>query len=68
LQEVFRSKLSTPLGFIEIESLVQRTRLPSSHMISPLTILLPCDKSHVGEVEEIEQSSRPDIEATWSSS
>jgi hypothetical protein len=68
LQEVFKSKLSTPLEFIGEESLVQRAKLPTSHMICPLTMSLPCDMSHVGEVEGIEESSRPDVEATWSSS
>jgi hypothetical protein len=29
---------------------------------SPLTMSLPCDKSHVGEVDEDEKSLRPEVE------
>ena len=33
---------------------------------SPLTISLPCVLPHVGEVSEEENSSWPEVEATWS--
>jgi hypothetical protein len=61
---VFKSKLSTLLAFIE-KSLVQITILRSSRMISPLAMRIPCEMSHEGEVDDIEQSSRPNVKTTW---
>jgi hypothetical protein len=36
--------------------------------MSPLTMSLPCDKSHVGEVDEDEKSSRLEVEGEQQSS
>jgi hypothetical protein len=65
--DVFKSK----------EEALQRDRDEESSLLStistlqfssPLTISLPRVLLHVGEVEEDDNSSRPEVEATWSSS
>ena len=53
VQDMLKSMEATMQAFLHGgSSIVISTSLP--HMISPLTMSLPCDKLHVGKVEDVE--------------
>jgi hypothetical protein len=64
---VFKSKEETLQCDRDEESSLHNT-IPTLQVSSPLTIFLPCVFPHFGEVDSDEKSSRPEVEATWSSS
>ena len=65
--DVFKSKEGTLQWGKDEESSILSI-VSTLQFFSPLTISLPCVLQHVGEVGEDENSSRPDVEAIWSSS
>jgi hypothetical protein len=65
--DVFKSNEETLQWDRDEESSLLST-ISTLQFSSPLTISLPCVLQHVGEVDEDENSSRPEVEATWSSS
>jgi hypothetical protein len=64
---VFKSKEETLQWDRDKESSLLST-ISTFQFSSPLTISLPRVLLYVGEVEEDENSSRPEVEASWSSS
>jgi hypothetical protein len=65
--DVFKSK-QEPLQWDRDEESSLLGTISTLQFSSPLTVSLPCVLQHVGEVDEDENTSRPEVEATWSSS
>jgi hypothetical protein len=65
--DVFESKEET-LQWDRDEQSSLLSTISTLQLSSPLTISLPRVLLHIGEVEEDENSSWPEVEATWRSS